>query len=138
MQRIIVPKEDRSQLPEPAIDVASLLEAAAASNSLLTLDLSGFTFTLEMADKVSELRETRPSLTILYSGTGGYSRVRPLTAPLEKLVQYGRENSLVLEDLFRSFDKEGTGHLSEELFRQSLQVSLLCAMCSVCSRARDV
>ena len=130
MQRIITPKEDHSQLPEPATEVEALLDAAAASPSLLTLDLSGFTFTLAMADKVAEMKETRPSLTIVYGGTGGYTRVKPLAPPLEKLIKYATESSLSLENLFRSFDKEQRGHLLEEDFRNSLQVrssiQLLC------------
>lgn len=122
MQRIIAPKEDHSQLPEPATDVAVLLDAAAAS-SLHTLDLSGFTFTLDMANKITQMKETNPSLSVIYAGTGGYSKVKPLPPPLEKLVKYAAENKLVLEDLFRSFDKEQTGHLPEEEFRNSLKVT---------------
>ena len=122
MQRIVVPSEDHSKLPEPAVDVEALLDAAAASSSLLTLDLSGFTFTLDMADKVSKMRETHPNLSVTYGGTGGYAKVKPLTPPLEKLVKYAAENKLVLGDLFRSFDKEQTGHLPEEEFRNALKV----------------
>lgn len=125
MQRIICPKEDHSQLPEPAVDVSALLDAAASSSSLTTLDLSGVTFTLDMAEKVAQMKETCPNLSVMYSGTGGYTRVRPLAPPLEKLVKYAAENQLVLEDLFRSFDKEETGHLPEEEFSNSLKVWLL-------------
>ena len=134
MQRVIAPREDRSQLPEPAVDVAALLEAAAASPSLATLDLSGFTFTLDMANKVTEMRETHPHLSIIYSGTGGYSRVKPLAPPLEKLVKYATENNLALEDLFRSFDKEQKGHLLQDEFRDSLKV--FTAVHSKCMRYR--
>ena len=124
MQRVISPTGDYSQLPEPAVDVAALLSAAQACPSLTSLDLSGFTFTLDMADRVVEMRETRPDLTVVYGGTGGYSRTKPLTPPLEKLVVYAAENSLVLEDLFRSFDKDQSGQLTGEEFRNSLQVLL--------------
>ena len=122
MQKMIAPREDHGQLPEPAADVAGLLEAATACSSLSTLDLSGFTFTLDMADKVAGMRETRPDLTVIFGGTGGHVRVKPLAPPLEKLVRYTTEHALVLEDLFRSFDKEQTGQLSGDEFRTSLQV----------------
>ncbi|CAI8015273.1 Leucine-rich repeat-containing protein 74A [Geodia barretti] len=105
---------------QPVGDVASLLEAASSS-SLTLLDLSGYTFTLAMADKVIEMEEKRPDLTVIYGGTGGYSKTKPLTPPLEKLVKYAEEHSLVLEDLFRSFDKEETGQLSGEMFKSSLK-----------------
>lgn len=124
MQRIIIPQEDHSQLPEPVVDVDTLLDAAVASSSLTTLDLSGFTFTLDMADKVAQMKETRPNLSVIYSGTGGYTKVKPLAHPLEKLAKYAADNQLILEDLFRSFEKEETGHLPEEEFRNSLQVVL--------------
>ena len=107
---------------QPVGDVASLLAAAASSSSLTLLDLSGYTFTLDMADKVAEMKETRPDLTVVYGGTGGYSKSKPPTPPLEKLVKYAAEHSLVLEDLFRSFDKETTGQLTGEQFKASLQV----------------
>lgn len=122
MQKVICPKEDRSQLPEPAIEVAVLLDAAAACSTLQTLDLSGVTFTLDMADKVASIRETRPDLTITYGGTGGHTRVKQLTPPLEKLRNYAAEHSLNLEDLFRSFDTDHSGHLSREQFTLSLKV----------------
>ena len=109
---------------QPVGDVASLLEAASSS-SLTLLDLSGYTFTLAMADKVIEMEEKRPDLTVIYGGTGGYSKTKPLTPPLEKLVKYAEEHSLVLDDLFRSFDKEETGQLSGEMFKSSLKVVLL-------------
>lgn len=123
MQRIITPKEDHSQLSDPLTDIGTLLDAAATCTTLTTLDLSGFTFTIDLADKVTEMRSSRPDLTIIYGGTGGNMKVKPLASPLEKLMKYSTKNNLILEDLFRSFDKEQCGVLSEEQFRQSLQVS---------------
>ena len=59
-----------------------------------------------------------------HGGTGGYKAPKPLPGPVEKLAKYCKENSVVLVDLFHTFDKEKHNHLSEEEFRNALKVSL--------------
>lgn len=63
-----------------------------------------------------------PGFRVSCAGTGGYKEAKPRPAPLEKLVKYTKENNMKLEDLFAFFDKEKSGELTEEEFRNSLKV----------------
>jgi len=63
-------------------------------------------------------------LSIPHGGTGGYKHPKPKQEPIEKLDNYCKENSVVLLDLFKSFDKESKKYLPEEQFRAALKVVL--------------
>ena len=86
------------------------------------LSFDGITVTLAIEKTINELSTSHGHLTITHGGTGGFKHPRPLQDPIDKLDKYCKENSVVLLDLFQSFDTGQINSLSEEAFRNALKV----------------
>ena len=111
--------------PLQTTGVIAFLDAVkvCSSTTLQLLSLDGITVTLAIEKTLKELEESHKHLTITHGGTGGYKHPKPKQEPIEKLDKYCKDNSVVLLDLFRSFDKEQKNYLTEEAFRNALKVS---------------
>lgn len=75
-----------------------------------------------MEKEITVLKEVHPKLQITHGGLGGYVKPRPKPEPIHRLHKHLEEHNIKLMDVFKKFDAEDSGLVSEANFREAIKV----------------
>ena len=87
---------------------------------IITQDI---TINPEVEKEIAELKEVHSNIQITHGGLGGYVKPKPRPEPIHQLHKHLTEHNIKLMDVFKKFDAEDTGLVTEPNFREAIKVS---------------
>lgn len=86
--------------------------------------LQDITINPEVEKEINELKEVHANIQITHGGLGGYVKPKPRPEPIDQLHKHLNEHNIKLMDVFRKFDAEDSGFVSEANFREAIKVAV--------------